>query len=188
MTDLDTMAAMIRSEQMSHRDAQAIVDGTPGLREHMAATSVLPPMAWTVFASRYPDSVGAAGLTDPLPWSMDLSRELAQVNDEANAIPPDTRPQGLDDTWDVRPAVADCNDYAVTKRDALLRRGHPASVLLLAEVIMPGGKHHLVLIVRTSRDDVVLDSLTPALMSRQDVKYKFLRVQSPADPNAWTSS
>ncbi|WP_424578784.1 transglutaminase-like cysteine peptidase [Bradyrhizobium sp. USDA 241] len=49
----------------------------------------------------------------------------------------------------------------MSKRHELLRRGWPARVLLLSEVVMRSGEHHLVLLVRTSSGDFVLDNLTP---------------------------
>ena len=52
--------------------------------DHTTAKQTLPPFAWSVFCVKNPTSVGAAGLTDPLPWSQALSRQLAAVNDKVN--------------------------------------------------------------------------------------------------------
>ena len=57
------------------------------------------------------------------------------------------------------PRERDCNDYAVTKRHKLLALGWPSSSLLLAKVVVPSGEHHLILVVRTSEEDLVLDNL-----------------------------
>ena len=160
--------------------------------DHTTAThamqQTLPPFAWSEFKVKHPTSVGAAGLTDPLPWSLALSRQLAAVNDKVNnaiMAKPDSR--GLGDTWDLFPAQGNCNDFAVSKRDELLKAGLPASCLLLAEVVIADGEHHLVLIVRTSQDDIVLDNLTVALLSKQDMPYRMVRMQAPDDPNKWVA-
>ena len=50
--------------------------------------------------------------------------------------------------WLVSPAAGDYSDYAVTKRHELLERGWPSRALLLSEVVVPSGEHHLVLVVR----------------------------------------
>jgi predicted transglutaminase-like cysteine proteinase len=153
-----------------------------------AMQKALPPFAWSEFKVKHPTSVGAAGLTDPLPWSQALSRQLAAVNSKVNnAIVPTPDTRGLSDTWDLFPARGNCNDYAVSKRDELLKAGLPASCLLLAEVVIPDGEHHMVLIVRTSQDDIVLDNLTVALLSKQDMPYRMVRMQAAEDPNKWVA-
>ena len=75
----------------------------------------------------------------------------------------------------------------MSKRDELLKAGLPASCLLLARGRDPDGEHHLVLIVRTSQDDIVLDNLTVALLSKQDMPYRMVRMQAPDDPNKWVA-
>ena len=62
--------------------------------------------------------------------------------------------------WLINPSHGDCNDYAVSKRSELLARGWPTRALLLSEVVTAWGEHHLVLVVRSSAGDLVLDNLT----------------------------
>ena len=68
--------------------------------------------------------------------------------------------------------LALCHDYAVTKRHELLTRGWPSRSLLLAEVVVPWGEHHLILVVRTSDGDLVLDNLNPGIKSWSRTPYK----------------
>lgn len=67
--------------------------------------------------------------------------------------------------WLLSPRHGDCNDYAVTKRHQLLAHGWPSHSLLLAEVAVAWGEHHLVLVVRTREDDLILDNLNREVRS-----------------------
>lgn len=55
--------------------------------------------------------------------------------------------------WLLSPPAGDCNDYAITKRHKLLEFGWPSRALLLSEVVIPSGEHHLVLVVRVTNND-----------------------------------
>ena len=151
----------------------------------------LPPFQWTNFKLRYPHDVGAPGETPPLEWTPDLGRIFGGVNSRVNTgIVSETDTRALLDTWDIWPARGDCNDYAVTKRSELLRLGYPASVLLLAEVhrsVDAAKVDHMVLFVRTRTGNIVLDNLTPALLSEGTMPYTIIRVQSKTDPDVWES-
>ena len=91
----------------------------------------------------------------------------------------------LEDRWTIAPQMGDCNDYAVTKRHELLKRGWPSSALLLAEVVMPSGGHHLILVARTSSGDLLLDNLSPMVRPWTQARYQWVRIQSPANPAFW---
>lgn len=86
--------------------------------------------------------------------------------------------------WEIFPYDGNCGDYAVTKRHLLLRAGWPSSALLLAEVVIRlTAEHHLVLLVREARAVLVLDNLSPVVLSLMDAldRYILLRAQSGAD-------
>jgi hypothetical protein len=87
----------------------------------------------------------------------------------------------------ISPASGDCNDYAVTKRHELIKRGWPGQSLLLAEVVTRWGEHHLVLVVRTEGADLVLDSLSPQIRAWSTTGYRWVRIQSPENPVYWAS-
>jgi predicted transglutaminase-like cysteine proteinase len=89
--------------------------------------------------------------------------------------------------WIINPDRGDCNDYAVSKRHELLRRGWPARALLLSEVVINSGEHHLVLLVRTRSGDVVLDNLTPQIKPWLQAPYRWVRVQSPSYNGLWAT-
>lgn len=154
----------------------------------MGQPRVLEPFQWDNFKLRYPDSVGAAGETPPITWTLDVARQIGGINARVNTgIKPKADSRGVLDTWDIWPEFGDCNDYAVTKRSELLKADYPASVLLLEEVHIPSlGQDHLVLNLRTDRGEIVLDNRTPALMDRVDTEYVRIRHQSQSDPEVWT--
>ena len=115
--------------------------------------------------------------------------ELVKVNETVNAsIAPQANTEGLvGEEWLLSPAAGDCNDYAVTKRHQLLARGWPSRSLLLAEVATTRGEHHLVLVVRTGKGDVVLDNLVGEIVPWSRTDYRWVRVQSPDNPAYWST-
>jgi predicted transglutaminase-like cysteine proteinase len=65
--------------------------------------------------------------------------------------------------------------------------GVPAKALRLAVVKTPSGIGHLVLVVATSKGDVVLDNLTGAILPWQQTGYQWLKIQSASDARFWYS-
>jgi predicted transglutaminase-like cysteine proteinase len=115
--------------------------------------------------------------------------DLKEVNSTVNAaIGPEPNTEGLaGEKWLINPASGDCNDYSVSKRFELLKRGWPARALLLGEVVTSWGEHHLILVVRTSVGDLVLDNLSPQIRPWTRAPYRWVRMQSPKNPNFWAS-
>jgi predicted transglutaminase-like cysteine proteinase len=114
----------------------------------------LPPMAYTQFCLRYADQCKPQRMVfrgGPVHLTEERWEDLKAVNKRVNAaIIPERNTEGLaGEKWLINPASGDCNDYAVSKRSDLLARGWP--------------EHHLVLVVRTSMGDFVLDNMTPQI-------------------------
>jgi predicted transglutaminase-like cysteine proteinase len=152
----------------------------------------LPPTAFTQFCMRYADQCKAQRLVfrgGPVRLTAKRWHELKAVNDTTNtAIVPERNTEGLaGEKWLINPASGDCNDYAVTKRAELLARGWPTRALLLSEVVTSWGEHHLVLVVRTSMGDLVLDNMTPQIRPWARAPYQWVRIQTPKNPNYWAS-
>lgn len=154
---------------------------------------VLGPFAYTHFCLRYRQDCRVQGRAFRRPHPVVLNRgrleDLSRINREVNdAIRP--RPYFNDktfDTWRIHPRAGDCNDYAVTKRHELLVRGWPSRTLLLAEVVTPWGEHHLILVVRTDRGNLVLDNLTPEIRHWSKTPYSWVRMQLPDQPSLWAT-
>jgi predicted transglutaminase-like cysteine proteinase len=155
-------------------------------------TPALAPMAFVRFCMRYPQDckVRRMGFR-PKPVALNESRraELVKVNRDVNrAIRPQENINGvMAEEWLVSPREGDCNDYAVTKRHELLARGWPSRSLLLTEVVVSSGEHHLVLVVRTREDDVVLDNLNWNVRPVSQISYQWVRAQQAQNPQFWST-
>jgi predicted transglutaminase-like cysteine proteinase len=85
----------------------------------------------------------------------------------------------------IAPEMGDCNDYAVTKRHELIGNGLPSRALRLSVVKTASGIGHLVLVVATTRGDIVMDTLVEAIRPWQSTDYRWLKIQSATDPKSW---
>jgi predicted transglutaminase-like cysteine proteinase len=156
-------------------------------------TPTLAPMAHTRFCLQYPADCEVSWLAFFGDGIVELTdarlAQLMTVNRDVNrAIIPQPNGRGhAGDHWLVAPKAGDCNDYAVTKRHELLARGWSSRSLLLAEVVTAGGKHHLVLVVRTNQGDLVLDNLNANVLPLSKTRYQWVRVQSPGNPKYWST-
>lgn len=152
----------------------------------------LPPMAYTQFCLRYKDQCKTEHIVfrgGPVRLTEQRWEDLKEVNRSVNsAITAEPNTEGLaGEKWLIDPSRGDCNDYAVSKRSQLLARGWPARALLLSEVVTSWGEHHLILVVRTSAGDLLLDNLTPQIRPWTRAPYRWVRMQTPKNPNFWAS-
>jgi predicted transglutaminase-like cysteine proteinase len=150
----------------------------------------LPPIAHTRLCLQYPDDCEVHGIDfrrRNIVLTRALRNELNEVNREVNREIVPKRNEGgvLAERWLVAPESGECHDYAVTKRHELLARGWPSRSLLLAEVVVPSGEHHLVLVVRLADLDLVLDSLNANIRPVGQTPYQWVKVESPYDPKFW---
>ena len=153
---------------------------------------VLAPMAHTRFCLAYPDECKVRKMVfrgGAIKLTAERRAELNKVNTEVNrAITFETNTEGLAaEKWLIAPKSGECHDYAVTKRHELIARGWPARVLLLAEVVVASGEHHLVLVVRTHKGDLVADNLNANIRDWSKTRYQWVRIQSPANPLYWAT-
>ena len=151
----------------------------------------LAPMAFVRFCLRYAGDCKAQRVVfRPKPIALTKARrgELIKVNRDVNrAIRPQEDHRGVvGEEWLVSPRAGDCNDYAVTKRHKLLALGWPVRSLLLAEVAISSGEHHLVLVVRTLEGDFVLDNLNGTVLPLSQVGYQWVRAQQSTNPKFWS--
>jgi predicted transglutaminase-like cysteine proteinase len=155
-------------------------------------TPVLAPIGHTRFCLKYPDECAVRGIDfrrRQIALTAERWIELNTVNREVNRdiIPQVTPGTDATDEWIIAPPAGDCKDYAITKRHELLARGWPSRTLLLSEVVVPSGEHHLVLVVRTKDVDLVLDNLNanirPVAMTYH--QYQWIRIETPQNPHYW---
>jgi predicted transglutaminase-like cysteine proteinase len=153
------------------------------------ASPALAPFQHVRFCLRYPSDCKSNPTEDE---RIDLNAEtlelLKRVNHSVNAsIAPTLKSYGsnLGDGWTIGPDSGDCNDYAVTKRHALLKSGLPSKALRLSVVKTSSGIGHLVLVVATTNGDIVMDNLTEVLRPWQTAGYQWIKIQSTSDPRFW---
>lgn len=105
-----------------------------------------------------------------------VNRSIKPISDQAQF--------GVRERWSASAKSGDCEDYALAKRAALLRRGYRASNLLLA-MGYAGSQAHTVLVVRTSDGDFVLDNLTDAVLPVGKARVGITKIQSPGNGGEW---
>jgi predicted transglutaminase-like cysteine proteinase len=88
------------------------------------------------------------------------------------------------DVWSLNPSRGDCEDYALSKRSALIRKGIPAGALRIATTATRRGEPHAVLIVKTSQGDYVLDNMNNVVKPLRSTGYHIRNMSSP-NPTAW---
>ncbi len=114
--------------------------------------------------------------------------QLISVNARVNAeIRPvaDLAATGKRDAWLVSGRMGDCEDFAIRKRQALIRLGWPSHSTLITIAGHPVYGQHAVLIVRTNKGDFVLDNLSSAIRGWHEVSYNWVKRQSKHDPRKW---
>ena len=164
----------------------------PGIQVIRFDAPTLAPMAFTQFCLKYPGDCKSGRLLfggDRVELNDMRRSELQTVNRTVNSsIHPMRNEDGLaGEKWLLGPLRGDCNDYAVTKRHQLIERGWSARAVLLSEVVTGSGEHHLVTVVRTSGGDLVLDNLTDKILSWSRTPYRWVRMQTPKNPNYWAA-
>jgi predicted transglutaminase-like cysteine proteinase len=178
------VATIIASDHFAMTAMEHLTPGEPALA----------PMGDVLFCLHNPDdckktSGDRKNVAKPVALTPDRRTQLDQVNAGVNqSIIPQAEPETAGfGVWVINPVAGDCNDYAVTKRHDLLAKGWPPETLLLTEVALQSGEHHLVLIARTNEGDLVLDNLHPTVrtVAEADLDYKWVRMESSDDPKFW---
>jgi predicted transglutaminase-like cysteine proteinase len=147
------------------------------------------PAGFISFCLRFPDQCDAPGGPSVIPLSPATWQRLQHVNREVNnAIWPedDRRHYGRAEYWTIpTDGFGDCEDYALTKRQRLLRLGFPMRALRIAVVWAPGPGRHAVLIAATSGGEFVLDNVQYEILERSRTSYLWLAEESPSQPRSW---
>jgi len=162
-----------------------------GSGEFVLRETTLPPVAHTIFCTNYPRECGRseASASFLITDQKLLYAELDWVNRRVNAaiLPSPAKASGVfSDRWLLFPTTGNCNDYVVSKRHELMARGWPSSALLLAEVALKTGEHHLILVASAGGASYILDNLRPEIVPlTSSVGYRWIRIESPQAPEMW---
>jgi predicted transglutaminase-like cysteine proteinase len=147
-------------------------------------TAALTPFAMQVFCAKSPEQCAGGSTSSRVTASNDLLAVLSQVNRRVNkAITP--RRDGAD-VWQANASSGDCEDYVLTKRAQLIRKGVPAGSLRIAYTHTRSGEAHAVLVVKTSAGDYVLDNLSNQVKTLRASGYD-IRTMSSSDPTRWVA-
>ncbi|MEM1162462.1 MAG: transglutaminase-like cysteine peptidase [Pseudomonadota bacterium] len=133
-------------------------------------------------AGRVPGQSAPAALTASA-WT-----QLVSANEMINqSMRPegDMALHGQSDYWTVGGVAGDCEDYAIAKKQALMRMGWAADQLLYAVVDGFDTPYHAVLIVRTDQGDYVLDNINRDIRRWDKSGYRFVIRQSADNPHSW---
>lgn len=183
-------AAMLFAVAPSAEAAQPPKTGR-GASVVQVSKQVLPPLAYARFCLAYPDQCTyRRGVNLKNLSSGEQLAELVRINLTVNkeiAPQEDGLTGGRGDEWTVDSTRGDCEDYAILKRKRLLAMGWSSSRLRIATALTQDGTGHAVLIARLNNQDVVLDNLTGTIRPWHETGYRFLKIQSDTDPNAWFS-
>lgn len=145
----------------------------------------LAPLASVAFCMKNADQCrdtggGVVELTDA------RQAELFGVNSRVNGSIRPKNDSPAADVWSVDVSTGDCEDYALTKRKRLLELGWPSRALRMAVATTPSGEGHAVLVVRTSKGDLVLDNRTSQVKDWTRTDLFWLKMQS-SNPEIWVS-
>jgi predicted transglutaminase-like cysteine proteinase len=109
-----------------------------------------------------------------------------QVNRQIEATT-DLDVYGQTEYWAIPTTRGDCEDYALLKRQRLIRAGWPVGALLMTVVYDEKGEGHAVLTARMSHGDLVLDNKHDDIKLWSKTGYTYVMRQSYIDPRVWLS-
>jgi predicted transglutaminase-like cysteine proteinase len=122
--------------------------------------------------------------------SAERLKELADVNRTVNhAIAPatDLEVYGVNEYWTLPRTRGDCEDYALLKRQTLIKKGWPVSSVLMTVVRDEKGEGHAVLTARTLQGDFILDNKAEDVRLWNETPYQFVMRQSYLNPRVWVA-
>ena len=141
------------------------------------------PLAYNLYCLKSPKDCRASG---PKLVKLDAKTisSLNRVNSSVNRSMRYVSDKG--DTWGARGGSGDCEDFALEKRHQLIKSGIPAAALRMAAVKTKRGEYHAVLVVKTSKGDLVLDSIEKTIKAKSRTGYTW-RAVATSNPLKWQS-
>jgi predicted transglutaminase-like cysteine proteinase len=149
------------------------------------------PIGWTDFCNRYRGECGDDNLQPKrVSLSPETWKDLRGVNDMVNRMIEPMTDQAhwhMAEHWDFpKDGKGDCEDYALLKRKLLIERGYARQALLLTVVSRPEDEEgHAVLMVRSTKGDLILDNRRDPILYWIDTGYLFIKRQSQENQNRW---
>ena len=154
----------------------------PSARRFNTRGNALAPMAYVEFCTKNKSQCAASGNKE-VKLTFASLEVLKRINRQTNrAIRPRNESR---DVWNVNVKSGDCEDYALTKRAKLIKKGFPASALRMAVGRIPGGEGHAVLVVSTNRGDFVLDNRNNSIRPFHRTDLAWIKIQGKQNPLLW---
>lgn len=144
-----------------------------------AALYTVAPTGW------YKLCVEAPTQCQPAAGDMPTVDQADAINRRINAAMRPEAEIGPADVWKVGGKTGDCEDYALAKRDLLIRAGIGSAYARIAVGNTAAGERHAVLVVTTADGEYVLDNLSPRLVPIGRSTLKITALQSPDNPLVW---
>jgi predicted transglutaminase-like cysteine proteinase len=150
-----------------------------------------PPYGFVEFCERMPEECRQGPQEEQrFSGTPDRLSQLDAINRAVNReIEPatDLEIYGQTEYWTIPTTKGDCEDYALLKRQRLMRLGWPASALLMTVVRDHKGEGHAVLTARTVQGDFILDNKTDEVKVWHRTGYEYIMRQSYLNPRIWMS-
>jgi predicted transglutaminase-like cysteine proteinase len=155
-----------------------------------ALQQISAPPGFLSFCLRFRDQCAVnADPSETLALTGESWATLLHVNDAVNrSVRPlaDAVHYGRPEYWTIATdGFGDCDDYAVTKRKALIEAGIPARALRLATVITRRDNRHVVLTVATDHGVYVLDNATAFVLPWVESGYEWTALQDANREWGW---
>jgi predicted transglutaminase-like cysteine proteinase len=119
-----------------------------------------------------------------------FTNEITGVNVTMNrSIVPTVEKLDGTEEWhlaEVANPKGNCNTFALTKREALHQIGWSYHNLILTVAQLPEtGEYHLILVVKTTNGDFILDNMTNEILPLSRTKYRIVMMQDSKQPFKW---
>ena len=181
-----SVAAILATSLMAAYPAVASPLGS-SLREFKAPTSwngiSQAPLAYHIFCLKSPKDCRPGG-PSIVHLSAKTMSKLNLVNYRVNKsirYSADSK-----DVWGAKGGKGDCEDYVLEKRRQLIRMGIPSGAVRLAAVRTKKGEGHAVLVVKTTKGDMILDNIRKTIVAKNRTGYRFLATAT-SNPLRWNS-
>ena len=165
--------------------------GTQAGEKDFAKTygKALPPIGFVDYCKRQPQDCRAISgsatrlAMTPQRWSQ-VQTINAYVNEKIAPVS-DQDLYGKAEFWTVPTDAGDCEDYLLLKKKYLEAMGFPSEALLITVVLDEHSEGHAILTVAADTGDFVLDNRRDEILRWSDTGYRFLKRQSPHNPQLW---
>ena len=179
-------AITLAATSVSAADAGGIAGmarhGVASYKQMHEGPNTLAPFAFIRYCVNTPAACRPSQ-AEKLDWSWRNKAIVVRVNRWVNRSIRPINDQG--DSWDANVRSGDCEDFALTKRLALLKAGLPASALRIAVATTASGEGHAVLVVKTNAGDFVLDNRSNRMLMWHQTDLTFIKIASAENPRLW---